>query len=460
MNTYILKRALLIVAVFFLVTPPIFAGIAININQAKIDPTLETLIIKGVNFDSFNYPTITIGDTILAECEVFSDEITCSLTDTPALEGGTWKVKVSAGNSPKTNAEVDVFNSADIQMTLCSQGDFVECYSDDPATRDIGICQSGYRACEPDGTWSECIGEVLPVEEDCFSSGDEDCDGLNNAQDPDCADACGDLGTCIDGEVIVCVDYYTDPDNCGGCGNVCSAGATCVSSACTCPDGELVCDGTCVDLSTDPDNCGGCGNVCGVDETCLSGQCESICPAGQLVCDGTCVDLSTDPDNCGECNYFCPQLPNSYSVCQSSQCDFVCNTSYADCNPSDGCETNLNTTDNCGGCGNACNADDECLDGVCVAACGLQLGPVTTNVVCGAIPTTLENQGSGFTTSSVVFLNSTPMTTHYIDPGLLEFIVFGLSPGVYDFTVQNSPDCSDTLQNAIEVVVFPHPACL
>ncbi len=74
----------------------------------------------------------------------------------------------------------------------------------------------------------------------------------------------------------VCVDFDSDPNNCGGCGNVCEANAACVSGTCQCPDSLTTCGGSCVDTSTDPDNCGACGNQCGSGETCNSGTCQTI----------------------------------------------------------------------------------------------------------------------------------------------------------------------------------------
>jgi len=51
---------------------------------------------------------------------------------------------------------------------------------------------------------------------------------------------------------IACVDLTTNPNNCGGCGNVCS-GVNMVISCCA---------SKCVDNTTDPNNCGACGIVC------------------------------------------------------------------------------------------------------------------------------------------------------------------------------------------------------
>lgn len=66
----------------------------------------------------------------------------------------------------------------------CSKGNFpgcpcksksVPCYSGDPATAGIGICQSGVQTCK-DGFFGTCVGEVDPGIEVCDGK-DNDCDG-------------------------------------------------------------------------------------------------------------------------------------------------------------------------------------------------------------------------------------------------------------------------------------------
>ena len=97
-------------------------------------------------------------------------------------------------------------------------------------------------------------------------------------------------GTCCDG---TCADLRFDDSNCGACGAACADGGRCVDRGCLpvdCPaagrgagcaiasDGGsshgLCCDGKCVDFSSDPLNCGGCG----VD--CASGICDGGCLPG------------------------------------------------------------------------------------------------------------------------------------------------------------------------------------
>ncbi len=57
----------------------------------------------------------------------------------------------------------------------CSQGQTEVCYSGPTGTVGVGICKPGTHACQPDGTWGVCGGEITPLAEDCFKAEDEDC---------------------------------------------------------------------------------------------------------------------------------------------------------------------------------------------------------------------------------------------------------------------------------------------
>jgi hypothetical protein len=129
----------------------------------------------------------------------------------------------------------------------------------------------------------------------------------------------------------VCVEKDSDPNHCGGCGKVCTAGAICANGKCAfCPPETYNCSNSCVDLRADLMNCGACGNVCPPCSACEGGDCVAICPAGQVACNGICTFLAFDPDNCGTCGHTCP----SGSACVSGSCtqtfipgDIVCGQS-------------------------------------------------------------------------------------------------------------------------------------
>ncbi len=121
------------------------------------------------------------------------------------------------------------------------------------------------------------------------------------------------------------INTKTDPNNCGGCNDKCAVAngtAGCAGGACTvagCNTGFANCDGNAgngceVTLATDNNNCGSCGNSCtadcggagkGVSTTaCSAGACSiTACAAGYQDTDKTCSDgcecaLSSTPTAC------------------------------------------------------------------------------------------------------------------------------------------------------------------
>jgi len=144
---------------------------------------------------------------------------------------------------------------------------------------------------------------------------------------------------------------------------------------------NITIDGCETSLLTSPTNCGKCGNSCNLQNAhsfCNSGNCDiTSCYFDYANCDGNIttgceIDLLTDVNNCGSCNNTC-NLPNAVSQCVLGECTILeCDSTHSDCNqlPSDGCEVNLlNSNQNCGLCGNVCNitnANSHCSSGSCV----------------------------------------------------------------------------------------------
>jgi hypothetical protein len=123
-------------------------------------------------------------------------------------------------------------------------------------------------------------------------------------------------------------DKPNDPD--AGCAKSCGAACTApdhASPKCT-PDG--LCDFVC-DPTFDKDDAG------------------CSCPLGQIACNTGCAQCCTSSD--------CP----AHVLCNGGSCA-GCEPGWGDCNNNmgDGCETPLNTDNNCGACGNSC----------CSALCG------------------------------------------------------------------------------------------
>lgn len=218
------------------------------------------------------------------------------------------------------------------------------------------------------------------------------CDGLCvDADDPrhcgGCGIACGEEEICVDGTCTLnpetceagesvcegrCVDLQSDLENCGACGESCPEDTLCLAGACLpCATGQEICDGRCVEVLSDANHCGGCDNVCELDQVCTHGVCT--CPDGEEDCGGGCVDVRYDAANCGACGASCADLPNSegQAVCVDGECLLACVAPFEDCDGdwTTGCETNLDSPTNCGGCGIDCKGpkvvEAECVGGFC-----------------------------------------------------------------------------------------------
>jgi hypothetical protein len=107
-----------------------------------------------------------------------------------------------------------------------------------------------------------------------------------------------------------CTNTATDPKNCGKCGNLCASGQSCQNGVCSCPSGQVLCNGTC----------------CPSGQTCQNGACS--CPTGQVLCNGTCTDTSTDNKNCGKCGNPC----GVGQTCEDGKClTFCCDRGSPNC---------------------------------------------------------------------------------------------------------------------------------
>jgi hypothetical protein len=233
------------------------------------------------------------------------------------------------------------------------------------------------------------------------------CGGCGHA----CATPNG-VATCVDGACAFacaagfarcsgdpgCDTHTNTTTDCGACGRACDAShaaqASCDGESCAyvCAPGWADCfaaapdlDGCESDLGS-PRTCGGCGKACdtarSVGASCVGGCCKYLgCSPGWGDCqsatpdlDGCETPLDTVTD-CAACDQACDTTTASSASCDGATCAYVCRPGRADCNRAlapdlDGCETDITTTANCGGCGNACDTRSSigaaCSGATCV----------------------------------------------------------------------------------------------
>jgi hypothetical protein len=298
----------------------------------------------------------------------------------------------------------------------CAKG-FADCDPNAPGCEvalatDPANCGACNAACPPAPNASAaCAGGVCGIA--CLP-GAADCDGV-------VANGCE-------------VALGADPANCGQCGHGClvlpNATSTCQAGVCgfACQAGYLDCDGQANDgcevaTDSDPQNCGGCGNVCALahaTSTCASGACVVTgCAFGYTDCDGKAangceVATGTDVANCGGCGYGCEAGGVQAKACVTGACAPTCAAGKGDCNGpapgnvDDGCEATLATDAlNCGACGVACGANQKCCAGGCqqTSNCALTVAKVEPPVGWRNGGDFLKITGTGFGAGVKVFLD-------------------------------------------------------
>lgn len=146
-----------------------------------------------------------------------------------------------------------------------------------------------------------------------------------------------------------------------------------------CPEGFKACDGRCVNTDSPSFGCGGAScTPCALGHALSNcnpqGECAiSSCVGDYFDCDGVLsngceVDLAHDPQNCQVCGHICENPENAFPACGDSRCSLShCMEGFGDCDRdfANGCETPLGTDEHCGRCGDACSAEQSCVDGGC-----------------------------------------------------------------------------------------------
>jgi hypothetical protein len=230
---------------------------------------------------------------------------------------------------------------------------------------------------EPEGTSQAFDGGYDPTDDDGTTAGMSTFNPTSGADDPGSGSADGpslpDLGMCNDA-----ADCVLPPGTClqvqGECvEGLCQHGPA--APGATCDDG---------DPCTTADACDGEGVCYGVELDCGAGECVAGectgggCPPGFADCNGDAVDgceveLGTEA-NCGGCGDTCSAAAHATAACTAGACQYSCQAPWENCDGDwgNGCEVPV-------GVEHQCSASGLDPNGCWTAYCGNSASPDAAN---------------------------------------------------------------------------------